>query len=50
MGQLCRACYDGDNNHNHVVVPENLIYNTPNDFDLGGKIRQIYYENLKGLK
>jgi hypothetical protein len=50
MGQLCRACYDGGTNRNNIVVPEHIVKNTPNDFDLGGKIRQMYYENLKGLK
>jgi hypothetical protein len=50
MGQLCGVCYNKGTDRNHILVPEYIIKNTPNDFDLGEKIRQMYYDNLKGLK
>lgn len=44
-GQLCRSCYDRGTERKHITVPVDMIYNTPNDFDLGSKVRQLYYEN-----
>lgn len=44
-GQLCSQCYRRGTNHNHIVVPENTILDTPNDMELGEKVRQLYYES-----
>jgi len=43
-GQLCSQCYVQGTNRNHITVPETMIINTPNDMELGGKVRQLYYE------
>lgn len=41
-GQLCKSCYDRGTERSSIVVPSDLIYNTPNDQELGGKVRNIY--------
>jgi hypothetical protein len=28
-----------------MAVPMNLIYDTPNDQELGAKVRELYHEN-----
>lgn len=47
VGQLCSKCYNRGTNHNHIMVPEWLIENYPNDQELGGKVRELYWENKK---
>jgi hypothetical protein len=42
-GQLCKVCYDGKSPT--ISVPHHVIYNTPNDFELGEKVRRMYYAN-----
>lgn len=44
-GQLCSKCYKQGSNRNHIAVPEHIIVDTPNDNELGQKIRRLYYEN-----
>ena len=44
-GQLCSSCYDKGNDRRQILVPVSIIKHTPNDQELGGKIRQLYYEN-----
>lgn len=44
LGQLCAKCYTAGTNRNHILVPESTIINTPNDNELGEKVRQIYHE------
>lgn len=47
IGQLCSKCYrEGKTSRKHIAVPVSLIQNTPNDMELGIKVREIYYENL----
>ena len=46
-GQLCKACYDRGTERTQIVIPADVIYNTPNDQELGFKVRQIYYQSLK---
>ena len=29
---------------NYIAVPSQMIYDTPNDLELGAKVRQLYYE------
>lgn len=43
-GQLCTQCYRTGTNRNHIAVPESMILNTPNDMELGEKVRKLYYE------
>ena len=43
LGQLCNKCYTSGTNRNQILVPESTIINTPNDNELGFKVRQIYY-------
>lgn len=44
-GQLCISCYQGETHKPtlNVVVTEDMVLNTPNDFDLGEKVRRMYY-------
>ena len=44
-GQLCIKCYNKGTERKHLAVPMNMIYDTPNDAELGAKIRQLYWEN-----
>lgn len=44
MGQLCFSCYTGKS-RNHIVVDYRTIIDTPNDLELGGKIRKIFFED-----
>ena len=44
-GQLCSGCYSRGTDHSHTTVPNNLIRNTPNDQELGSKVRLIYNQN-----
>lgn len=46
-GQLCKTCYERDTKHEQIVISSDLIYNTPNDQELGTKVRQLYFNNLK---
>lgn len=45
LGQLCSSCYNNGTNRNHILVPEAMIINTPNDNELGSKVRQHYYDS-----
>lgn len=44
-GQLCQSCYSRGSDRRHIAIPMSMIYDTPNDQELGGKVRQLYYEN-----
>ena len=44
-GQLCTQCYKSGTNRNHIAVPESMIINTPNDMELGNKVRTLYHES-----
>ena len=44
-GQLCTKCWNKGTERRHMAVPINLVYDTPNDQELGAKVRQLYYEN-----
>lgn len=43
-GQLCSNCYNQGTDRNHITVPEWVVKNTPNDSELGEKVRRMYYE------
>jgi uncharacterized protein with PQ loop repeat len=44
-GQYCISCYNKGNEHKQIIVPEDLVYNTPNDQELGSKVRDIYRQS-----
>jgi hypothetical protein len=44
-GQLCSTCYSRGTEHGAIAVDYNIILGTPNDQELGAKVRQLYYEN-----
>jgi hypothetical protein len=44
-GQLCLECYrkGSSSSRNMITIPEDYIKSYPNDFELGGKVREYYY-------
>jgi hypothetical protein len=46
-GQLCSACWDKGNDRSMLAIPEYIIRNTPNDQELGSKVRELYFESKK---
>ena len=46
-GQLCSKCYSRGTEHGAVAVDYNTILGTPNDQELGSKVRKLYWENKK---
>ena len=44
-GQLCIKCWNKGTEHRHMTVPMNLVYDTPNDAELGAAVRRLYHEN-----
>jgi len=44
-GQLCKMCYDRGTNCLYTLIPNDVIYNTPNDQELGKKVRTIYNQS-----
>ena len=45
-GQLCRECYLGED-RNLITVSGGIILDTPNDMELGQKVRQLYWDSKK---
>ena len=45
-GQLCRSCYLGEN-RNLITIEGRTILDTPNDMELGAKVRQMYWDSKK---
>jgi hypothetical protein len=43
-GQLCEKCYTMGTNIEQILVPVSTIMVTPNDSELGAKVRNIYWE------
>lgn len=43
VGQLCVLCYTGK--EKVIAIPIVMIEKTPNDMELGEKVRTIYYES-----
>jgi len=44
-GQLCTKCWNKGTERRHMTIPINLVYDTPNDQELGAAVRQLYHEN-----
>lgn len=45
-GQMCRECYLGENK-NLITINSRMVLDTPNNAELGEKVRQIYWESKK---
>ena len=45
-GQMCRECYLGED-RNLITINSRTILDTPNDAELGAKVREIYWESKK---
>ena len=45
-GQLCRECYLGED-RNLITVNSRTILDTPNDAELGAKVRLMYWDSKK---
>jgi hypothetical protein len=43
-GQLCRMCYMASD-RNLITIDERTILDTPNNEELGAKVRRRYYES-----
>ena len=43
-GQLCRECYMGSS-RNLITIDERTILDTPNNDELGAKVRKKYYDS-----
>ena len=44
-GQLCSKCYNKGTEHGSIAVDYDTILGTPNDQELGAKIRELYWKN-----
>lgn len=44
-GQMCSKCYSKGTERSQIAIPADMIYNTPNDADLGAEVRKLYWEN-----
>ena len=44
-GQLCIKCWNKGTERRYMTIPMNLVYDTPNDQELGAKVRELYHEN-----
>jgi hypothetical protein len=42
VGQLCPPCYQGSS-RSHLLVDYRIILDTPNDMELGKKVRSAYF-------
>ena len=49
MGQLCGTCYTKGSpaGREMITIPKYLVEQYPNDMELGGAVRQYYWENYK---
>lgn len=45
-GQMCRECYLKEN-RNLITINGRIIIDTPNDAELGKKVREIYWNSKK---
>jgi hypothetical protein len=45
MGQLCASCYHGSS-RSSIIVDHRTIIDTPNDSELGMKVRRSYHESI----
>lgn len=45
LGQLCSSCYSRGTEHGAVAIDYSTILSTPNNQELGAKVRQTYWES-----
>ena len=48
-GQLCKKCWDdlcSSGEDTIYFIPESMIKETPNDSELGQKVRSMYHKNI----
>lgn len=45
MGQLCSNCYQ-KSSRSHIIVDHRTILDTPNNMELGQRVREIYNREL----
>jgi hypothetical protein len=45
VGQFCPRCYHGKQGRNMIAIPISFITETPNDSELGYKIRDFFNQN-----
>lgn len=43
-GQLCKKCWDRGTERESILIPTDVIKNTPNDMELGKLIRTMYHK------
>jgi hypothetical protein len=41
MGQLCLSCFERQIDEDVICIPKSVINDTPNDMELGRKVRDI---------
>jgi hypothetical protein len=46
-GQLCPNCYSRGTKRGAIAVDYNIILETPNNQELGAKVRALYFESKK---
>jgi hypothetical protein len=44
VGQFCMSCYNGNKETTDIHISNRLVTETPNDMELGGKIRRLFWE------
>ena len=44
-GQLCPNCYSRGTERGAIAVDYNIILGTPNDQELGAKVRELYWDS-----
>lgn len=45
VGRVCTKCWTEALDRTPLTIPRNLVFNTPDDAELGAEIRKLYYEN-----
>lgn len=43
-GQLCEECWEAGTDRSSILVPSSMIRYTPNDAELGAKVRRLFWE------
>lgn len=46
VGQLCHICYSAGSTRRQILIDHKTIIDTPNDMELGSKVRKMFFESL----
>jgi len=46
-GQLCSNCWSRGTEHGAIAIDYNIILETPNDQELGAKVRELYWRSKR---